>query len=925
LAGSLITFGGTLDSDEYLEITGDAQFDGAVSLEYLTVSGTSALNGGAVTTTGIQTYTGATRLGVDTALAGSMTTFGSTLDSDEYLEITGNARFYGAVSLEYLTVSSASALNGGSVTTTGVQTYTGAATLGVDAALAGSLITFGGTLDSDEYLEITGDARFDGAVSLEYLTVSGTSALNGGAVTTTGVQTYTGAATLGVDTALAGSLITFSSTLDGTEYLEITGDAQLDGAVSLEYLTVSGASALNGGLVTTTGIQTYTGAVTLGADTVLAGSSITFGAAPAGTTISGGYKLTVQADDDVTVNASVETGDDLNIEADTVNLNGDISADAVVLTGDVRILKDIVIEAPGGLTINGTLSGDYDLTVHTGDMNLRVTGETSLGALTIEEAADVEFGAVTAASLAQLAGTGTTRLMEGVVLNGAAGMNIATADIEVEDNVTSAAGPIVLMASGDVEINGPIQSAAGGIRLNADRDGDGAGGLVIASTATASVTSAAGDIMLNGNDVAVGSAGFTATVTASEGGIVITAGRAGVVTVANDDSVFFAAGDVTIGDPNGGEGTPGQVDLTGWLTADNAISVRSLGDVNIDNLHARATNNIGVYADDDIIVNNSLIVSLSGIISLIPDADGDQSGTLVQLNTRLIEGVTLPDLAAGVTAYKMPAAVLAGTAGRVRVTISNEGQCRASGRVDVLLFLSSTSTLGDDAVLLAMKNNVRINHKPGKSTSRKLRFTIPADMTDGDYYLIAQIVPNINVMDLNASNNTAASPDALIVCKPDLTPSSVVSNLAASVLTGTTGQAVVHVDNIGLVPADETVQVRVYATTTGTLEGAVEVGRTTVALSLNAGAGKDVAVSLAMPDVFGEYRLLAVVDATNTLAEDNEANNTLLGDQVIVAADRFVDLEAAADGSTLAGPKLAGGPPTAARWPGRNWRAQREP
>ena len=43
--------------------------------------------------------------------------------------------------------------------------------------------------------------------SLSSLTVSGTSAIDGGSVTTTGIQTYTGAATLGQNTTLIGTVV----------------------------------------------------------------------------------------------------------------------------------------------------------------------------------------------------------------------------------------------------------------------------------------------------------------------------------------------------------------------------------------------------------------------------------------------------------------------------------------------------------------------------------------------------------------------------------------------------------------------------------------------------------------------------------------------------------------------------------------------
>ena len=171
------------------------------------------------------------------------------------------------------------------MTTTGGQTYTGAVTLGAaDTTLTGTLVKFGstldgqpsvgggntgygGTLDAAPALSIVGNASFGGAVGgttqLASLWVSGTTALDGGSVSTTGGQTYTGAAQLGANAILTGSAVTFGSTLDGAYRLTITRNGEFDGATNLRSLSVSGSSTIDGGSVTTTGGQTYTGAVTL--------------------------------------------------------------------------------------------------------------------------------------------------------------------------------------------------------------------------------------------------------------------------------------------------------------------------------------------------------------------------------------------------------------------------------------------------------------------------------------------------------------------------------------------------------------------------------------------------------------------------------------------------------------------------------------
>jgi autotransporter-associated beta strand protein len=335
LSASLVTFGSTVDAAsagaEGLTVTGGASFAGAVgkaqALKALAVSGAAALNGGSVTTAaagaGSQSYGGAVTLGQDAALTASAgagaaapVTFGSAVDAAaagaEALTVTGNASFAGGVgsgqALKSLAVSGTSSLAGGAVTTTTTQTYSGAATLGQDTTLAGTLMTFGNTLDAAvagaQGLILTGNATFAGAVgslrALKGLAVSGSTALNGVSVTTTTSQTYTGAVTLGKDTTLTGTLVSFGSTLDataaGAQGLTVSGNASFGGAVgggqALRALVAIGTTALNGGAVSTTTTQNYTGAVTLGSDTRLTGSLVIFGGT-VDATAAGAQGLTV--------------------------------------------------------------------------------------------------------------------------------------------------------------------------------------------------------------------------------------------------------------------------------------------------------------------------------------------------------------------------------------------------------------------------------------------------------------------------------------------------------------------------------------------------------------------------------------------------------------------------------------------------------
>ncbi len=249
------------------------------------------------------------------------------------------------------------------VTTTGTQAYVNAVTLNADQTLTGSTVTFDSTVDGDHTLTITGNANFDGAVGgttqLASLYVSGATALASG-VATTGTQEYQGAVTLGGAATLTGSTVTFDSTVGGAQGLSIMGNAVIKGAVNIASLYVSGATTLDSS-VTTTGTQEYHGAVTLGANDMLTGSTIHFDS-----TIDGAQALDIAGNAVFSQNVGVGTA------LTSLFVSGTSSLSASMVTTGTQ-------EYQGAVTLGGaaTLQGStvtFDSTVG-GAQALTITGD----------------------------------------------------------------------------------------------------------------------------------------------------------------------------------------------------------------------------------------------------------------------------------------------------------------------------------------------------------------------------------------------------------------------------------------------------------------------------------------------------------------------------------------------------------------------
>ncbi|UKJ77128.1 filamentous hemagglutinin N-terminal domain-containing protein [Azospirillum brasilense] len=332
LSGTQVSLSGGIDAAETgrqsLTIAGNAALAGTLgtrkALAALTVGGETLLTGATAVTSGAQTYGGAVRLaGTPSVLTGNGVIFAGTLDGGQALTVssgTGDAVFAGTVGgterLGALAVNSAGqtrfaqsvraasvvtdaagtlALNGGSIDTTGPQTYGERAVLGADTRLTGGTVVLAGGLDAatrgGQGLTIAGNAVINGAVggtqALSRLSVTGTAALNGGAVTTVAEQSFGGAVTLGTDTVLAGGTVSLLSggnaASAGGQGLTVEGDAVLAGVFgetgALRQIAVSGGTRLDGATVTTTGAQRFGGALTVAANSVLTsnGGDLVFG------------------------------------------------------------------------------------------------------------------------------------------------------------------------------------------------------------------------------------------------------------------------------------------------------------------------------------------------------------------------------------------------------------------------------------------------------------------------------------------------------------------------------------------------------------------------------------------------------------------------------------------------------------------------
>lgn len=465
---------------------GDVTLGGnASNLASLTITGNN-IDLRQVATTGAQQYNGATTLrGAYTTANGAFGVDGATTLASTVSVTTGSGAvaFTGAVSgANALTVTSSgtttyggavdiaslnqagtggTAINGGSVTSSGTQTYVGHVTLGDDAVLTGTTVTLANGADGAHALEIDGTALLTGAIGattkLASLTVDGAATLNAGSIATTGNQRYKGAVTLSGDHTLSTTTggVAFDGALDGAHDLHVVstagGDVSFDAVGSamqrLGSLTVdtAGTTAFNGSVyaasvqtddpgavtitgerVDTTGVMRFGELVTLDGNVTLKGASVTLAGGANATDERQG--LTIEGP--ATINGPVGAGANgrlayLTVDGDATLGGGplktvgeqsyqgkvELSGNAQLSTADAKVtFNDTVTSGNGSSLTVSSGSGDVRFAEQVGDA---ATGR--LGALAVNSNGATTFEkAVYAASVNTDAG-GTVAINGGLV------------------------------------------------------------------------------------------------------------------------------------------------------------------------------------------------------------------------------------------------------------------------------------------------------------------------------------------------------------------------------------------------------------------------------------------------------------------------------------------------------------------------------
>ena len=629
--------------------------------------------------------------------------------------------------------------SGGSVTVNGTGGGTGmvsAGNFGVHVNLTGAMISAGGT-GTVSVIGTGGVGTGSTGIDLRQGTITTNS--SGAAVTltadsmafdATSVVSSTGTVTLrnktaGVNIDL-GTETPGQLSLTRSELNRVTAGTLVIGRsdVNPGVITVSDSLTLTPNLqligpagitlkkrVTTTGSQTYTGAVTLGANVPLitTDSNILFSS-----TLNGARTLNLTAGAG-TVTFTGTVGNSIELSALTIISAGDVSIGAAMrVTGAIGITSNSGVNvslgsATGGLNLSNT---ELDFIIAAGSLNITaagagtmtvnavsgggtITGTTTLTAggtgVTFATAASLFNNALTVASAAIIAGVNITTTGDAVIFSSTVTLTTGQSAIDTTNaggavpgsSITFGAGITDGISSFDLNLNAGTNGAITGTSVNINN-------LTITNGASAAFTDA-----VTVNDLITTTTATATTISMTGTGNIFVADveflNTGAVTFGNGNDTFTFTGGLNVT-------TPSSVSISGTVATTDTLM--TLGDVDTGViLGANTILNAGMGS-----INLPGTVSNfgAGAFSLTPITSGAGLTTISGPNTNTTTNVTtgvvqINNTTASTTNFAVSGGTLKGTGSIGNLTGTGTGIIAPGNSPGLVtttnLSLTSTNTL----------------------------------------------------------------------------------------------------------------------------------------------------------------------------------------------------------------------------------------
>ena len=537
----------TLTNAGALSINADISADGAITQNGAGVVSVGGAGSRSITTSAdnvnfLRGVTLGVPLSISTAGTGAGAgdvTFQSTLDGSQNLTVSAgssNVLFSGAVG-GTTRLGAIQITNANNVTeSAGIR----AASLVQSAGTGTTLLT--GAINTDTAVGVqiaSSNITASGGVTTASGSVGVVTFSNSGTLTVSGVINADGDVTVNGSgtTLLNGDIVTSTDLVQFHQPVLITGNRSIDttaaptvgngGAIQFLGSVNGGGNSLSLAAPGGSGNILFKGGVSnLVGLTVSSARDFTLDTSGSMNLGSGGIGITTTGAISVAGSVSTTSGGTVTLtNGGALSINADISSDGAITQNgagavsvggagtrsittsadNVNFLRGVTLGVPllintvgtgagaGDVTFQSTLDGGQNLTVNAGSSNVlfsgAVGGTTRLGAIQITNAHNVtESSGVTAVSVVQLAGTGTTLLTGVVDTDVMTGVNLTGNVITVNGALTTRnGGAVTLTNAGALSINADI-SSDGAITQN------GAGVVSVGGTGTRSITTSADNL-----------------------------------------------------------------------------------------------------------------------------------------------------------------------------------------------------------------------------------------------------------------------------------------------------------------------------------------------------------------------------------------------------------------------------------------------
>ena len=527
-------------------------------------AGTTTVSGGAVTTSGVQSFGDAVRFTSDTILnAASVSLLGGISADGNDLTINGDLNLQSNIANVFdFNVTGSSTLNG-DVVTTGRQDYQDAVLLAGDTTLTGNGIRFFDTVDGNQLL--TAVAGVAGVVFDD--TIGNATALSG--LNTTAATVQFGSSIQVDDEGLS---VTSTSTAVFAGNVTTTNGGAVDLNNGGQLTLANGTTFQLDGAFQQTGL----GLVSTGADVVTTGDAITFASALTQTaaialrsTASGtltGANVDVKNVNSSNFDLRLDAGTDGDLLVDSLSSSGQLTVEqsaSAVFSGTVAANTILLSDTVGTITFQNDVSATSLLTAAEG-YSVRLLGDTTVSnAVVFSNSGLVTFG--DAITDVQTFDGGVTSV---VASNSVQGTIQTSADNLTLGQTTLAAASVFTTgaAAGNIEVG---QIFGSGISFVANAGSGNVDLSHVANVIGDLTITAAEATVFEADDVRQGAAWTVAgnvTVSAVGHDIVLndSANSFGNLTLIADDVLLTEMGDTTIDS----------------IVASNQVQLRSSGSIN---------------------------------------------------------------------------------------------------------------------------------------------------------------------------------------------------------------------------------------------------------------------------------------------------------------------------------------------------------